>query len=292
MQIRLWKYIFIFLLLILSLLTISIFQLPDSRLHLIACDVGEGDATLLIYKNIQILVDGGPDKRVLTCLGKYLPFWDRNIELVVLTHPDRDHFTGLIDVFRSYRVVNFLYNPITVSKPEYKVLEKEVGSARPHTISPCLGQRLRLDLIYLDIFNPSNCLNGVGGPPEDAKEVSDNKTNQYSIVSLVSFGKFRALLTGDMTPEVSNQLAVNPVIGLVQYIKIPHHGSKNGLTDNLLKAIEPKIAVISVGKNNYGHPAPEIIKMLNENKVKTFRTDESGSIEVIVDLVNSTFQVK
>ena len=286
---KIWKYTFIVLILVISLLILALSQLPDSKFHLIACNVGEGDATLIIYKNIHILVDGGPDKRVLDCLGKYMPFWDRTIELVILTHPDRDHFTGLIDVFRGYRIVSFMYNPLTISKPDYKLLEKEVGSARPHTIHPCVDQGLRLDLIYLDTLNPAGCANRVGKHPESKTEVPDSETNAYSIVSLFSFGKFRALLTGDMTPEVSDRLAKEDSIGPLDYIKISHHGSKNGITQNLLNVVDPKIAVISVGKNNYGHPSGEVIQMLNTRMIKTLRTDEGGNIEVVVDKNGSVF---
>ena len=280
---RLWKYIFVLLLLVLALEVIAVYQLPDSKFHIVACDVGEGDATLLIYRNIQILVDGGPNSKVLTCLGRHLPFWDRRIELVILTHPDRDHFLGLIDVFKNYKIDSYLYNPITVSKPEYKVLEREVGRGGVARYNPINGQRLRLGLIYLDTLSPLAQLPFINRQFSNEKEVPDNETNQYSIVSLVSFGKFRAILTGDMTPSVSDGLAAARPDISVNYIKVPHHGSKNGLTQNLLEILRPQIATISVGKNLYGHPAPEIVEMLNEKGVKTLRTDEEGDIEVVSD---------
>lgn len=283
MQIRLWNYIFIVILLILSLEVIALFQLPDKNLHLISCDVGEGDATLLIYKNIQILVDGGPNKKVLSCLGKYLPFWDRDIELVISTHPDKDHFMGLIDVVRNYKVVNFLYNPITVSKPEYRVLENEVGRGGINRLDSLDARKIRFDLIYLDILSPDPAVFKSGLNPSEPILVPDSETNKYSIVNLVSFGNFKALLTGDMTPGVSDDLAESQPNLHAEYIKIPHHGSKNGLTQNLLEILRPDVATISVGKNNYGHPAVEILKMLNEYGVKIMRTDEKGDIEVVTD---------
>lgn len=287
---RLWKYPFIILFLILAVLAIAIYQLPDKNLHLIACNVGQGDATLLVYKNIQVLVDGGPDKKVLDCLGKYLPFWDRQIELVILTHPDKDHFEGLTDVFQKYRVGSYMYNPITVSKPEYKVLENVVGRGYQTNILPHAGQTLRLGMIQLDIVNPlEQPSTGIGGQKIEL-EVSDAASNSFSIVSLISFGKFKAILTGDMTPEISDRLAAENAVGPVNYIKIPHHGSKNGLTFNLLKALVPKLAVISVGKNLYGHPAGEILKMLTAEGIKYLRTDQVGDIEVTTD--GNSFRIK
>lgn len=279
-----WKYIFILLGLIGSLILIGLFQLPDGNFHIIACDVGQGDATLMIYENYQILIDGGPDEKVLNCLGKYLPFWDRELELVILTHPDKDHFQGLTEVFRRYRVDNFLANPIIISKPEYGVLEKEVGSQLTKRLYPYGGHVIRVGLIYLDILAPFEQLTINNLQSGDKFEVTDAESNGYSIVSLVSFGKFKGLFTGDMTPEISDELAGESVLDGLEYIKISHHGSKNGTTENLLKAFMPKLAVISVGKNNiYGHPAPEILELLKKYNVITMRTDEVGDIEIITD---------
>lgn len=281
---RSWKWVFIFLLLALSLVTIFVFQIPDSNLHLIACDVGQGDATLIIHKNYQVLIDGGPDTKVLDCLGRYVPVWDRKIELLILTHPDKDHFQGLIDVVRRYNIDTYLLNPITIGKQEYKVLEKEVGSRHVRELYPHTGQVLRVGMIQLDTFAPIDLEISEVIASDRGKEVSEGETNRLSIVSLVSFGKFRALLTGDMVNTTSDDLAAGGTIGTVNYIKIPHHGSKNGATINLLKAIKPKVAVISVGKNNiYGHPAEEITKMLDELKIKTMRTDLNGDIEMVTD---------
>lgn len=287
---RLWKYIFIILLLILSLLIIALLQLPDNKFHLIACNVGQGDATLLTYKNIQVLVDGGPDDKVLDCLGKYLPFWDREIELVVLTHPDGDHFTGLIDVFKFYKVDNYLTNNISIIKPEYRVLENTVGSSGVRVIYPVTGQSIGLDLIQLDTLAPLEQFLDISYQISDKNEISDEETNKYSIVSLVRFGNFKALLTGDMTNEVSDRLADTLVLSEVEWIKIPHHGSKNGLTQNLLEKTMPGLAIISVGKNNYGHPSNEILEMLETYGIKYLRTDKAGDVEVVTD--GKTWRIK
>jgi competence protein ComEC len=281
---KFWKYIHFLLLLTLGLIIVAGLQLPDSKLHIIACDVGQGDATLVTHENSQVLIDGGPDSKVLDCLGRYMPFWDRGIELVILTHPDRDHFQGLVEVVKRYKVDTYLYNPVTISKLEYKVLEKEVGRRDLKGIYPHSGQVIRVGMIQLDILAPFEQVtneNNYGSTGEEVKEVD---TNAYSIVSLISFGKFSALLTGDMTKETSDDLVASNAIKSVNYIKIPHHGSKNGLTENLLKALRPNTATISVSKNNiYGHPHDEIIKMLSDLNVEIYRTDEVGNIEITTD---------
>lgn len=244
---------------------------PDGNLHIIACSVGQGDAVLVVYKDIQILTDGGPNNSVLECLGRFIPFWDREIELVVLTHPQKDHYGGLTEVFKRYRVDNYLYNQLDIGSQEYQLLENRVRGGGAKTIDPITASGIRLGLIHLDILHP--------------KEKENNSDiNEYSIVSLFRFRDFKAVLTGDAAQEISDEIAEKWQMGSVDYIKVPHHGSRNGLSENLLGALAPKVAVISVGKNNsYGHPHKEIIEMLEKYKVKILRTDEMGDIEVITD---------
>jgi competence protein ComEC len=282
-----WKYIFAVLLLMLATVTIALFEVPDGNLHVIACNVGLGDAILITYGKTQILTDGGPDKSVLSCLGKYMPFWDRQVELVISTHPDADHSTGLTDVIRNYQIGEILINPIDPGTTVYEVLKKEVGGRGVPIINPQEGMRLGVGLMYLDILNPSvelyNKLIVKNMSDKMAKYQISRETNLYSIVYRLSFKNFSGFFPGDIPPEVSNRLSIESSVKGVDYIKIPHHGSVNGLTENLLKALMPKIAVISVGKNMWNFPRPEILDMLGKYGVKVFRTDEVGDVEVITD---------
>ena len=284
---KLWKYIFSLLLLILAAIVIAIFQFPDKNLHIIACDVGQGDAILITYKNIQVLTDGGPDNSVMDCLGRHIAFWDRNIELVIATHSDSDHITGLIDVLQSYNVDKIVVNPIDPGTPEYKALKSEVGGRGVGVVNPMSGMKLGLDLIHLDILMPTrSLLDKLDVETEGdkfSKYLFSKDANLYSIVYLLRFGNFRGLFTGDIPPEVSDELVGSSEVKSLDYIKIPHHGSVNGLTENLLKVVMPKIAVISVGKNQWGLPKTEILDMLSKYEVKTLRTDELGDVEVITD---------
>ena len=254
---------------------ISIFSLPDKNLHVIACDVGQGDAILLVNGANQILIDGGPDNSVLNCLGRHMPFWDRKIEMVVLTHPQSDHFTGLIEVFRRYQVDVYLANATdNLGNEGYQVLKKEVGSRGVKAVGPYAGQQMRLGLIYLDILNPT------GG-------FESKNLNDWSVVAELRFGSFRAFFTGDiegsMDVKLLEQLALSEV-ERVDYLKVNHHGSKNGLTNELLEVLRPKVAVISAGKNNhYGHPHQEILEMLKDANAKILRTDQLGDVEIISD---------
>lgn len=268
LKMKVWKYTLNLLVLILLLVLIAITQLPDDNLHIIACDVGQGDAILVTYKNIQILTDGGPDSKVLDCLSRHVPFWDRDIELVILTHPDADHATGLISVIKRYNVDSILMNSKDPGTDVYRLLESEVGSLGVRVVNPKEGMSLRVDLIYLDILSRF--------------DENNTDTNYNSIVYKLEFGHFSGLFTGDIPIEVSDELAGR--MGKVNYIKIPHHGSANGMTNNLLKAVMPKIAVISVGaKNMWGFPAQSVLQILEDNNIQVLRTDQMGDVEVITD---------
>ena len=281
------KYILGLFVLVLALVGLSLGYAPDTNLHLIACDVGQGDGILAIYKDTQILIDGGPDERILECLSEHVPFWDRELELVILTHPQLDHYGGLIEVFRRYRVDTFLANGLDSGASSYQALKNAVGGSGTRVVNPKEGMVLRLGMIYLDILSPSQTLLAQEAPDSRANILgafsSKKDPNDFSVVAILRLGEFDALLTGDIGPsEIPEILAMGKVRD-VEYIKVPHHGSKNGLTHELLDASSPEIGVISVGKNSYGHPNEETLKMLREKGVRTLRTDEEGDIEVISD---------
>lgn len=266
MQTR-WKYLFITLALIIAGLWLAVFTLPDKNLHLIACDVGQGDATLIIYGSTQILVDGGPNNKVLNCLGKYMPFWDREIEAVILTHPDSDHYAGLIEVIKRYKVDNYLYNGLDSSNQSYEVLRKGVGGGGIREVVAKKGTSVRVGKMYLDIVSP-----------EEAKKEAESNDN--SLVIDLKYGSFEAILSGDAPKEILNKVSVNIPL---KYIKLSHHGSKTGTDAFTLDNFMPKLAIISVGKNNYGHPNEEVINLLKERSIRMLRTDEKGDIEVESD---------
>ena len=264
----------------LSLVTISIWIAVfsiDSDLHIVACDVGQGDAILIQKSRTQILIDSGSGNKVLDCLGRHMPFWDRQIELAISTHIDKDNSGGFPDVFNRYKIVNFLTNDLNnpmYSTQNSQVLEKVVGGSGTKVIYPDVGMVIRMGMIYLDILHPY-------------EGFSSKNTNDYSVVNLVRYGNFKAIFTADVENEVSNQIAELPEIQNVNYLKVNHHGSKNGLSQKLLDAVNPDVAVISVGKkNSYGHPSKEILQMLRSSNVKIFRTDLEGDMDVVTDGIN------
>lgn len=290
-----WKYFLGFLVLVTVTIWLAVIYYPEPKLHLIACDVGQGDAILAVYGKTQILVDGGPGSSVLSCLSNNLPFWDREIELVILTHPQTDHYTGLIEVFRRYTINKLLANPIDSSAFAYQVLKDEVGGSGTEVVYPASGMVIRLGLMHLDILHPSEELittKSIAKSDSLSAKVLGTRTteddpNDFSVVAILTLGEFDALLTGDIGPAISNIVAEKLISSApreIEYLKVPHHGSKNGISRELLVVSDPEIAVISAGKGNrYGHPHQEVIKLLSDQGIKILRTDEVGNVEIISD---------
>jgi competence protein ComEC len=271
------KKIIIFLSLVTISVWVSVFSI-DSNLHIIACDVGQGDAILIQKHTTQILIDGGPNQNVLNCLGKHMPFWDRQIEMVILTHPEADHYSGLIDVFKNYKVVNFGQNNTNSSNQTYQVLKNVVGGTTTATSHLDRGTTIRAGMIQLDVVWPTQQNTSSNGNP------IAGSTNNNGVVLLMKYAQFKALFTADVENKVSDELLGLNEIENLNYIKVNHHGSRHGMSQKLLDAVSPQIAVISVSsRNSYGHPSAEIIDMLTKKNVKILRTDELGDVEIVTN---------
>lgn len=255
------------------------FSLNDGKLHLTVCDVGQGDAILIRTPNgSDILIDGGPDKSVLSCLSAHMPFWDRNIEAIILTHPDADHLTGIVSVLQRYDVSQLFTQPNAGSTDIYLLFQKELADKNLSAKFVEAGDSLKFDdKVEFKILSPAS-----SKPDPLAKKGS---LNIYSVIGRLSYGNFSALFTGD-APIVEEEKIASEA-GKVDVLKVSHHGSKTGTSDNFLNSILPQIALISVGVNNrYHHPAEESLKFLNNHGVKIFRTDKNGEIDILSDGMN------
>ncbi len=248
--------------------------LTDKNFHLIFCDVGQGDGILIKTPSGQdIIVDGGPsDNSMVDCLSRNLPFWDREIDAVYMTHPDADHLTGLVEVIRTYNVKYFGMSNAPKSTEVYKELLKSLQDKK----------------IPADLVVRGDKISTKGGfkletlwPSVAFSNSKSEETNDYSLVQYLSYGKFTALLTGDVASVYLNSLM--PTLGRIDVFKSPHHGSKTGVDEFTFQHTKPRLAVISVGaKNRYGHPAPTVLKILKENSIPYIDT-RSGDVEIVSD---------
>lgn len=248
----------ILLLSLLGLLILFWVTLPGKKVEVIFCDVGQGDATLITSKNWQMLIDTGPkNKKVLNCLENNLPFWDKKIEVLMITHGDSDHSGGLEDVKKYYKIEQEIYSK---NVKQYDVIKN--------------------NLITFEVLNP------------EKKIEIDMDNNQNSIAGIltyrnlsVSSGQVKIFMAADIDIETEQRLIwkkiLRPIEDQVDILKVSHHGSKNGTSEEFLNILKPKMAIISVGaKNNFGHPNKEILDRLKSKNIEIKRTDLIGEIKI------------
>jgi competence protein ComEC len=275
-QEKLKKLVVGFWLIGVSLLVYIFYNLPDGNLHIFFLDVGQGDSIFIqTPTNQKILIDGGPDERVLSYLGRVLPFYDRTLDLVVLTHPHADHVAGLIEVVRRYQVNMVLANKTEYLTPEMKAFWEAVQKKRIKIRQLTMGEQIKLESIKLDCF----------WPPGGRVETSSSNPNLDSIVLLLNYGDFSALFTGDAEEVVQQQLILlNKMAPKTTILKVPHQGAEDCCDEEFIKLLKPQLAVVSVGcQNRFGHPSLETINKLESLNIKVLRTDQEGTIEVVSD---------
>jgi competence protein ComEC len=254
------------------LFTVSFFVSSGKKIDepskIIFMNVGQGDAILIQNNDLQILVDGGKGRTVLNELGKYMPFGDRKIELMILTHPDEDHMGGLLEIMNSYQVGQVMESGAICEKDICQRWDDLIATKNIPVTYAEFGQEVILDSIKMSVLYPF----------ESMKDAKIKELNESSLVIKADMGGRTYLLTGDTTGSVEEKLLEKNVNLKADVLKVSHHGSKNSSTYEFLKSVSPKQAIISVGKNSYGHPAEEILNRLENMNVKIFRTDESGSV--------------
>lgn len=275
----------IFKVLMLGVVTVWVaaFTLPDDKLHVVVCDVGQGDAILVTYGTNQMLIDGGPNDNVLGCLGRHMPFYDRKIEVVILTHPQADHLNGLVSVAERYNIQTFIKGEQANETKIYR----ELMSKGLRFESMYLGDEIKMGEVRFKVVWPTREFTSPSADADPPLLISGEgrvNLNDYSIGGILSYGEFDVLLTGDADERVEDDMLVAGRLREVEVLKVPHHGSKTGMTEEWLEMASPELAIISVGRNNrYGHPREEAIKLLRDRDIKVLRTDEDGDVEIITD---------
>ncbi len=253
----------------------------DKGLTFAMLDVGQGDAFFIESPTgTQILIDGGPPRKILSQLSRVMSPFDRTIDGIFITNPDQDHIGGFLDVLKVYKV-DKVFEPGTYNDSKtYQNLVKEIKNKNIPNILAKKGMRLDIGGgIMIDILFPD-------------RDVSFWDSNDGSIVARLSYGKTAVMLTGDSTTETEK-------IILAQYsktaltstiLKVGHHGSRTSTSEAFVKAVSPEYALISDGKdNNYGHPHKDTLDTLTSFGAKIFRTDLLGTIIMKSDGGNEVF---
>jgi len=246
-------------------------------------DVGQGDSFFIqTPENHQILIDGGPDTSALQKISSLMPFWDKTIDLVILTHPESDHMQGLLDILQRYKADYILWTGIKKSETKgysqydtwMDILAKQKNMGAKILIADA-NQEIKAGKLLIDTLYPLENLEG--------KEMK-NTSNDTCVVSKLIFGNNSFLFTGDISFATEKDIINSGENLLSDVLKVAHHGSKYSTSDIFLSAVNPEIAAISVGaKNTYGHPTPEVLQRLEKFGIKVFRTDKDGDVKFVSD---------
>ena len=191
------------------------------------------------------------------------------LDLIVLTHPDSDHITGLVPVLERYQVDMIIFREMDVTSEVYDYWLQLLGTEGATVYQGEAGLRLMLDEgLEMIVLHPGTRL------LEDA--------NNNSIVTLLTYGQVSVLLPGDIEAEVEHRLVAEGVPLESTVLKAAHHGSCSSTTQEFLDAVNPEVVVISVGADNrFGHPCAEVLERLE--RLPVYRTDEQGVVEIISD---------
>lgn len=248
----------------------------SGRLVFAALNVGQGDALYIESPTgVQVLVDGGPDDALLRELPGVMPALDRSVDAIIATHPDADHIGGLTAMLERYEVGVFISPGIYKGTATAKTLETKIDEKQIPRVVARRGQVLdlgggaRLDILY---------------PDHDVSNLPDDKANEGGVVVRLVYGSSEALLMADVGAGVEARLVqLDGAVLDSDLLKVGHHGSRFSTGAAFVKAVSPGTAVISVGKNSYGHPTPQALGVLQKVGAKILRTDESGTIRCVSD---------
>jgi competence protein ComEC len=244
----------------------------NGKLEVSVLDVGQGDAIFIRTPvNQKIIIDAGPASNVLLPLAQELNFFDRKIDLVVITHPDADHIAGFKEILRRYEIGKILLTGVQHDTAYYRDILQQIDSQKIPLIfaSPDadfdFGNGVMLDVVWpYKLF--------IGHKPSDA--------NALSVTTRLSFGDTAIMLTGDLDQESEEILLKTPQNLQAEILKLGHHGSDTSSSEEFLAAVSSQIAVVSAGKDNsFGHPKPAVLERVKDQKV--FETAKSGSLKFL-----------
>lgn len=268
--------------LIAAVIAISVYNLPSGDMKMVFFDVGQGDSCCIITpKKKAVLIDGGGSSQkgdyYYDVGGKItLPallhqgIW--RIDTVIVSHLHDDHMEGLLKVMEVYKVKNIIF-------PKVSAGSESISKNSSALLDLCMKKGIK---IYR--LGKGDYINLGGGarmdfllPGEEAKP----DENENSLTGILRYGDFRALFTGDIGKEAEELLRDEAIRSSV--LKVPHHGSGRSSSEGFLKEVKPRVSVVSVGKNSFGHPSTDTIKRLTDRGSLVYRTDKNGAVIVTTD---------
>lgn len=244
----------------------------SGRDQIIFCDVGQGDGFVVISGSTQVVFDSGLGLKMAECLGRYMPVWDKKVEAMVLTHPQRDHMEGQVEIFKRYDVGRVIWTGANGEGALFDQWKNLLKTERSEIYEMARGDRFEVGDKNFEVLWPTKSFMDLW------KIAPGGDLNETSLVVRISRGNYCAYFTGDIT--VARLLPV--VDRRCQILKVAHHGSKTGTNLEVVEKVDPKLAIIQVGKtNNYGHPNSEVLESLKN--VEVLRNDIQGDIKLYFD---------
>jgi competence protein ComEC len=258
----------VFLLLLFELSKVDFQDEKDLKVYFL--DVGQGDAALVVApNNFKILIDAGRGEKVVSELEKIIPFWDKRIDLLVVSHGDLDHIGGFFDVVDRYEVGEIVRSNIEIDSDfEDELLSKVEGLQIP--ISKIKKEDVLIvdqkEGVYFETYWPSG-------------ETQTTNRNENSLVMELIHGDNEFLFTGDVGLQTEIELIKDFEKEIdTDVLKVGHHGSKNSTSQLFLDKTTPDISILSYGENSYGHPHQEVLDKLNNSGGEVYKTKERGTI--------------
>lgn len=260
-------------------LVLWLFQAQQAKNDLFVSflDIGQGDSTLIrTPQHHTILIDAGPTGAVLQKLGKALPFYDRAIDLAIITHPQTDHFAGFLDVAERYTIKQLITSDIPYKSPEWSAFTQKVVAHRIPVSFVSSERTITIeDGVSIELVWPISTA-------VDTLHLPD--ANEGSVVALLRYGEHEFLFTGDISADTEAQLLAHNLIPDIDILKVAHHGSKTSSSEEFIAQAQPEIAVMMLGRDNtFGHPNARTLRTLNQAGVIFYRTDTDGDVTVASD---------
>lgn len=248
----------------------------DLQVHFI--DVGQADSILITQGKHNMLIDAGTNEAGSVVVDYLNTKGIKDFDYVVGTHPHEDHIGGLDNVINKFNITTLLLPKVTSNTKTFKDVVQSASNKNLKLTVPKVGSKYKLGDATFEILAPNS--------------EKYESTNNYSIVIKLTYGKNKFLFTGDAETLSEEEILANGVDISADLLKIGHHGSYTSTSTKFLEAVNPKYAVICVGKDNkYNHPVKSVMERLKKNNIDVYRTDELGSIIATSDGEKITFNV-